>query len=200
MGFESGFDEKIDVIDLIINVLKEHEKKLDELVSRLEEAQAMGAPIRTPKERERREEVPPSSAVVSAALNRWSEFTEKCASAELVAFDADGGHFRVSAVSGGVLYTYEEEIPDMEIRYRKTDGKAHIESIDISSVELVPEAILGRLECGIKLEKNDVEVGLLDGESVNKISFSINPEVAKSWIAYQLGVDEDTIVRGELRA
>ncbi len=27
MGFKSDFDEKIDVIDLIINVLKDHEKK-----------------------------------------------------------------------------------------------------------------------------------------------------------------------------
>jgi len=200
MGFESGFDEKIDVIDLIINVLKEHEKKLDELVSRLEEAQAVGAPAGAPKERERREEVPPSGVAVSAALDRWSEFAERCASAELVAFDADGGRFRVSAVSGGILYTYEEEIPDMEIRYRKTDGKAHIESIDISSVELVPGAIMGRLECGLKLEKNDVEVSLPDGASVNKISFSIDPGVAKSWLAYQLGIDEETIVRGELRA
>lgn len=200
MGFESGFDEKIDVIDLIINVLKEHEKKLDELVSRLEEAQAVGAPVRAQNEREQREEAPPSGVAVSAALDRWSEFAERCASAELVAFDADGGRFRVSAVSGGVLYKYEEEIPDMEIRYRKTDGKAHIESIDISSVELVPGAIMGRLECGLKLEKNDVEVSLPDGASVNKISFSIDPGVAKSWIAYQLGIDEDTVVRGELKA
>ena len=28
--------EKIDVLDLIINVLKEHEKKLDELIGKLE--------------------------------------------------------------------------------------------------------------------------------------------------------------------
>ena len=31
MGIERGFDEKIDVIDLIISVLREHEEKLDEL-------------------------------------------------------------------------------------------------------------------------------------------------------------------------
>ena len=38
-----SFDEKVDVIDLIINVLKEHEKTLDELISRLEEALSRGA-------------------------------------------------------------------------------------------------------------------------------------------------------------
>lgn len=31
-----GYNEKIDMIDLIINVLKEHEKRLDELIFRLE--------------------------------------------------------------------------------------------------------------------------------------------------------------------
>lgn len=31
-----SFTEKIDVMDLIINVLREHEEKLDEIVERLE--------------------------------------------------------------------------------------------------------------------------------------------------------------------
>ena len=32
-----SYTEKIDVLDLLINVLQEHEKKLDALVGRLEE-------------------------------------------------------------------------------------------------------------------------------------------------------------------
>ena len=31
-----SYTEKIDVLDLLINTLKEHERKLDEVVSRLE--------------------------------------------------------------------------------------------------------------------------------------------------------------------
>ncbi|MCW4049122.1 MAG: hypothetical protein NWE89_05230 [Candidatus Bathyarchaeota archaeon] len=31
-----SFTEKVDVLDLIINILQEHEQKLDELVTRLE--------------------------------------------------------------------------------------------------------------------------------------------------------------------
>ena len=31
-----SLSQKVDVLDLIIDVLKEHEKKLDELISRLE--------------------------------------------------------------------------------------------------------------------------------------------------------------------
>jgi len=33
-----SFTEKVDVLDLLINVLKEHEQKLDEITTRLEEA------------------------------------------------------------------------------------------------------------------------------------------------------------------
>lgn len=199
MGFESGFDEKIDVIDLIINVLREHEKKLDELVSRLEEAQTREAPVRLQKEREKREQPPTIGVAVSAVLKRWTEFTERSSSAELVAFDVEEGRFRVSAVSGGELYTYEEDIPDMEIRYRKTDEKAHVESIDISRIELVPAALKGMLDCGLQLEKREVEVSLPNGEFVNKISFYIDPGVAKSWLAYQLEVDDDSVVYGRLK-
>jgi len=31
-----SYTEKLDVLDLLINILREHEEKLDELVSRLE--------------------------------------------------------------------------------------------------------------------------------------------------------------------
>jgi len=31
-----SFTEKIDVLDLLINIIKEHEEKLDELIRRLE--------------------------------------------------------------------------------------------------------------------------------------------------------------------
>jgi len=31
-----SFTEKMDVLDLLINIIKEHEEKLDELISRLE--------------------------------------------------------------------------------------------------------------------------------------------------------------------
>lgn len=204
MGFESGFDEKIDVIDLIINVLKDHEKKLDELVARLEEAMVVEAPAQAPLEREPRQRVKRErrqleGAAVKAALKKWTEFTERCASAELVAFDVDDGFFKVSAMAGSVLYTYEEEIPDMEIRYKKVEERVHIDSIDISSAGLVPSALRGMLDCGLGLDGKEVEVELQDGGSVHKVVYTIEPGTARNWIAYQLAIDEDSIVQGEFR-
>jgi hypothetical protein len=170
----------------------------------MEEAMVSGAPAQKPQEREprqrvKREQEPPESAAVKASLKKWTEFTERCASAELVAFDVDDGFFKVSALASGVLYTYVEEIPDMEIRYKKVDEKVHIDSIDISSASLVPAALRGRLDCGLGLYRKESEVELPDESSVYKVVYTIDPGTAKSWIAYQLAIDEDSIVQGELR-
>ena len=37
-GEKMSFTEKIDVLDMLITILREHEEKLDELVNRLETA------------------------------------------------------------------------------------------------------------------------------------------------------------------
>lgn len=36
-----SFTEKMDVLDLLINIIKEHEEKLDELISRLENTETI---------------------------------------------------------------------------------------------------------------------------------------------------------------
>ena len=195
MGMERGFDEKIDVIDLIINVLKDHEKKLDELVSRLEEAQVTPVEVRAPRESSKQ-----VGAAVTAVLKRWVEFTGRCSGAHLVAFDIADGFFEASAVAGGVVYVYREEIPRMDIQYTKGDEGVHIESIDISKAGLMPAALRGNLDCGLEFEKKEVEVGLPGGRVVHKIIYNVDPGTAKSWLAYQLGVDDSAVIQGSLKA
>ena len=195
MGMERGFDEKIDVIDLIINVLKEHEKTLDELVSRLEEAQATPAEVRAPRE-------PPKQVgvAVTAVLKRWAEFAGRCSGAQLVAFDVADGFFEASAVAGGVVYVYREEIPSLDIQYTRGEGGVHIESIDISAAGLMPVALRGKLDCGLEFDKREVEVEMPGGSVVYKILYDIDPGTAKGWLAYQLGVDDSDVVQGKLKA
>jgi hypothetical protein len=194
MGFDRRFDEKIDVIDLIINVLKEHEKTLDELVSRLEEAQSTRTPVESPKAA-----VAPRSVAVRAVLKNWSEFRRRGEGSDLVAFDTDGGRFKVNAFAGGVLYVYEEEIPGLEIHYKMVDERALIDSIDIGKAELVPAALRGKLDCGIEFTKREIELKQPNGASVHKIIYDIDPETARIWVAYQLEVDEENILHGELK-
>jgi hypothetical protein len=200
MGFESDFDEKIDVIDLIINVLKDHEKKLDELVSRLENTESVEThrhkpPIRTP-EMVVMSGGKPAATVV---LKRWTDFHNQVRSSELVAFDSDEGCFTVSALVGRVIYTYNERVPSMEIEYSRDEGKSRIDGINISRAELIPAAFKGRLDCGLELKMNKYDVSLPDGGIVHKINYFIDPEIARQWLAYQLEVDDDRVVQGELK-
>jgi hypothetical protein len=196
MGIERGFDEKIDVIDLIISVLREHEGKLDELVSRLEEAQVTPVQVRAPQE----PRGPPEQvgAAITAVLKSWADFTGRCSGAKLVAVDVADGFFEASAVAGGVVYVYREEIPSLDIQYTRGDDGVRIESIDISKAGLMPTALKGRMDCGLEFEKRDVEVDLPGGRAVHKILYHIDPGTAKSWLAYQLGVDDSAVVQGRL--
>jgi len=200
MGFKSDFDEKIDVIDLIINVLKDHEKKLDALVSRLENTASLETPGHDPSFRAPEMEVMPGGKpVASVVLKRWTEFHSKARSSELVAFDSEEGRFTVSALARTVIYTYVESIPSMEIEYSGDEGKSRIDGINISRAELIPAAFKGRLDCGLELKMNKYDVSRPDGGIVHKINYFIDPEIAKQWLAYQLGVGDDRVFEGELR-
>ena len=204
MGFERSFDEKIDVIDLIINVLKDHEMKLDELVSRLEgvysappdEAQTEDAPETTAVPRK------PSGSpgpIVTAVLKKWAEFRERSTSATLASFDIVGGVFEATALARGVIHVYREEIPRMTIVYREGEG-AEIEGIDISKPGLIPAALKERLDCGLEFSRRDLETKMGDGRVHHEIVFDIDPGTAKSWIDYQLGIDDSDVIQGSIQA
>ncbi|MBC8224912.1 hypothetical protein H8E65_10005 [Candidatus Bathyarchaeota archaeon] len=205
MGFERNFDEKMDVMDLIINVLKDHESKLDELVSRLESLppHQEGSEEDSEPEYEPQRPVvgPPRQAgpVVTAILKRWTDFRSKCASSRLVAFDTEESVFEVSALAGGVVYVYREEVPSMGITYREDGEGARVEGIDISKPGLMPAALREKLDCGLEFTRRDLETNIDNGRTLHKIVFEIDPVVARSWIAYQLGVDDSDVVQGKLQ-
>jgi hypothetical protein len=203
MGFERNFDEKMDVMDLIINVLKDHETKLDELVSRLESLPTPRAGGADDSEVETKDEPQrpvirsprPAGPAITAVLKRWNDFRLKCEGSLLVAFDTEESVFEVSALVRNVIYVYREEIPRMGITYREDEEGAQIEGIDISKPGLMPAALREKLDCGLEFTRRDLETG----KTLHKIVFEIDPVVAKSWIAYQLGVDDSDVVQGKLQ-
>ena len=207
MGIERNFEDKIDVMDLIINVLKDHETKLDELVSRLENLPLPRAGRADESEAEAEDELPkpvggtPRQAgpVVTVVLKRWADFRLKCASSRLVAFDTEESLFEVSGLAGGVVYVYREEIPSMGITYREGEEGARVEGIDISKPGLIPAALREKLDCGLEFTRRDLETKMDDSRTLHKIIFEIDPMVARSWIAYQLGTDDSDVVQGKLQ-
>lgn len=188
-----SFDEKVDVIDLIINVLREHEKTLDELISKLE-----GALGTTPFPTEAARTVV-GKPTISVLLRKWTDFRERCVEASLVAFDIEDKRFTVSAVKDGVLHSYQEEMPDMKIRFREKEEEVVIDGIDIGSVGLVPTALRGRLECGLEVSVKGTEVNLPGGGAVYKVIYDIDADEARSWLAYQLKVEKKDILQGKVQ-
>jgi hypothetical protein len=85
-------NEKIDVIDLIINVLREHEKTLDTLISKLETT-IDSAPK---KEGESVKQVPPHNKY-SIIVDNWSEF-KRSSKADLAVFNMKDNKLTISAI------------------------------------------------------------------------------------------------------
>jgi len=189
-----GYDEKVDVIDLIINVLRDHEKTLDGLIAKLEEVLSGSAPV--PVAAVKTEVGRPA---VSVVIREWTGFRERCLEANLVTFEIENKRFKVSAVKDGILYCYEEEMPEMEIRYKEEEKKAIIEGIDIRSTELVPTVLRGKLHCGLDISVKGTEVKMPDGVAVYKVLYDIDAEGAKSWLAKQLKTEKKNIIRGKIQ-
>jgi len=195
MGFERGFDEKIDVIDLIINVLKDHEKRMDELISRLEVTQT---PNRALPYRDYRQSSL-SRAIVTIEISKWQDFREKCTTASLITYEIINMGFYVFALVNGIVYNYFEEIPEMEIKYNKKEDKVQIESIDISTADLMQVALRGKLDCGLELSKREYNIEINNEVSMRKISYTIDSNTVKEWLAYQIGIDEKQIIQGKIK-
>ncbi len=189
-----GYDEKVDVIDLIINVLRDHEKTLDGLISKLEDTLAGYAPIPAAAAK-----IEVGKPTISVILHEWTEFRERCFESNLVAFEIEDKQFKVSAVKDGFLYSYQEKIPDMAIRYREKEEKTVIEGIDISSTELMPTVLRGKLSCGLNISVKGTEVKMPDGVAVYKIIYDIDVEETKNWLQKQLKVKKENIIQGKIQ-
>lgn len=191
----SDRDERpFDVLDMIINLLREHEKTLDELIYRVEEALSARAPEPIPP----REPTPPPAGV-SAVLRDWEGFKRRCAYARLLGFVAGDKKFKVTAIAAGVLYVYEEEVPSLKVLYRKEDDEVKIVGVEADDIDLIPKALRRRLDCGLEFGIREVEMGETDGVSARRITWLVKPSAVRDWLAIELRIEPSTIVEGELK-
>lgn len=129
-AFEMSDSEKMNALDFVINVLREHEKNLDILISKLEEiVSELPVAIREiseisekPKEEEKAPAPAPaamvceskgeriSKAPVKIICDDWSDFKEACRKAEIIAFHQNET-LSIKALQGNIIYEYREMIP-----------------------------------------------------------------------------------------
>jgi hypothetical protein len=185
-------DKSFDVLDFIINLLKEHEQTLDNLAERLESI----------AEREALEPLykPPMGGIgVSVVLRRWDEFQRRCTDAELFSFLIDNESLKVTALASGTLNVYSEKLPVVETLYRTEGGKFRFEAMEAEEVDHVVKTLKGTLDCGVELATNVIEVLSKDGSPTRIVSYSVDPQDVREWLCREMGVDPSSVVEGELR-
>jgi hypothetical protein len=188
-----SYDEKVDVIDFIINVLKEHEKNLDAQVARLEDIMASD---RTPQPYQ--ESPKGVSLKVKVTLNKWTEFRPRITKPQMLAFTMTDDGFQVSALKDNTLYVYQEKVPEVSMTIEREGERTTTKGGNFGDLFDNLSLMGGELQCGLPVEHKKVELELPNSCVVQKLIFEIDNEVAKSWLSEQLNVEKSSIMFGTM--
>ena len=186
-------NEKIDVIDLIINVLREHEKTLDTLISKLEVALDS-----TPKKSEENVKQILHYNNFRIIVNNWSEFKERTSKAELAAFNMKDNKLKICVIKESFVYSYIESVSEITMTIEKINDKVMVKGLELSKIEDHPLVFSGRLKCGLNLTHRKTEFNLPDGNIIQKINYELDNGETKNWLVKQLEIKKENIIVGEI--
>lgn len=179
--------DKVEVMDFLINVLKDHEKSLDSLISRAENVLA---------ENEEKLGVNGGSydPSIKIVFKDWSEFKRRLENVELVCFDLVDQVFTVSAKTRQKVYEYRERTPELTLEM-KNDNNILITGSDKMRDDL--SLLNNRLTIGLELSyKKEVAGG--PEENKHKIIYYIDPQYTRKWLSDELSIHQDYIVCGDI--
>jgi len=176
--------DKIDVLDFIINVLKEHEKELSELVDRLEDLL---------KETETKK---PAQKVV-IMISKWEDFKKHAYMPEKVSFKTNE-YLEIKAIKNDRIFAYKELIPRIQLRFRKENGTFVIDRISVRELEHVNVVLSRTLKCGLKGTIAITSYGVVNGSMICELSLKFESENVKNWLSTQLSVKKEAVFEGEL--
>ena len=186
-------NEKIDVLDLIINVLREHEKTLDTLISKLEVALDS-----TPKKSEENVKQILHYNNFRIIVNNWSEFKERTSKAELAAFNMKDNKLKICVIKESFVYSYIESVSEITMTIEKINDKVMVKGLELSKIEDHPLVFSGRLKCGLNLTHRKTEFNLPDGNIIQKINYELDNGETKNWLVKQLEIKRENIIVGEI--
>jgi len=188
-----SFDERVDAVDLILKVLKEHEKNLDTLVSQL--GDNLSQPLSNGSVQIH------NYSKYKAILHKWFEFRDRCMKSDLIAFDIIVDRFQVSAIKNGSLFCYSENVPEMRARAKmeKEGDKVLIEDGGFMTQNDPSYVFNGKLQCGLGVKIRKTTVELPNGDTVHKMLYDIDPGETRLWLENELKTEKKSIVYGEIQ-
>jgi len=106
MSFNPGFQSKIDVLDLLISILKDHEENLSDSIDKMDRILQDKNPV---------SEKEPHHPLAFVDCLRWSGFKRASAGASLVGYRIDiWNEFTVVSVGRRFIFGYSEKLPRSE--------------------------------------------------------------------------------------
>jgi hypothetical protein len=167
--------DKVEVMDFLINVLKDHEKSLDTLISRAEDVI-----VENQNRLESKQPGSPESPPHKIVLKDWQEFRKRLNDVDLVCFDLVNSVFVVSANVGLKIYEYREAVPaDAAVKPREDSHSPTY-----------------RLSIGLDLFSKDVyDDEMEEGEAQ---AYEIEPQYTRGWLSKELCIHQDYIVCGDI--
>jgi len=178
--------DKVEVMDFLINVLKDHEKNLDTLISRAETI------IEDNNSPHNLVNNPPSLRI---KLKDWDEFCDRAVEAELVCFDLVDSTFYCNAITENKIYRYCEETPEITLELNETENNLFLTGINMGKTIKNNISILnGQLSIGLELRSNRIK----DSGEKQKIEYELDVLYTKNWLSRELGIHRDFIVMGNI--
>ena len=202
MESDSGYREKMDALDLIMNALKDHEKRLDEISYRLEQAfeeVKRGEPREVEGAREiQRIETPPRMKAPQVLFSKWSEFKGTCKDGTMVAFEVDENRFHVSVLVDRGVFTYEETLPNTTFKVVEEPSSFSIDKDTLNHIDALDFLIEGKLKCGLTLAITSARTLLKENEYLFELRYGFKPDEVKAFLSRELGVTKNKVVEGKI--
>lgn len=183
-----SYADKVEVMDFLINVLKDHEKSLDQLLNRAEDLiEENNSPRNLAAN-------PPGLKI---SLKDWEEFCDRAVESELICFDLIGSTFYCNAVTETKVYMYQEETPDITLELSEGENNLVLSGLNMGkNLEDSFSLLNGQLSIGLELRAKKIKN---KGEK-HTIQYQLDELYTKNWLSRQLGVHRDFIVCGNIKA
>jgi hypothetical protein len=191
MSGDTEYQSKMDALDLIISVLKDHEKTLDSLIEKLTEL------VGTEGEPQTKEK---AYALGVVEFEDWLDFRGKCKGSELVTFRVESDFLTVEALSKHYLLRYSERFPRIKFHVKKERDEYQIEgytrSVKKTGLKEILSLFGGEFRCGLKIEHKESKIDVNENEFFIDASFELDKEKVKEWLSWELNVPRENIVAG----
>ena len=175
--------DKVEVMDFLINVLKDHEKSLDTLITRAEDV------IEDNQSPQMIAQNPPPLKI---NLRDWEEFKTRAIEAELVCFDMEDSTFLCNAITNKMVYKYTEKAPEVEVQVGD-DQNLVVSGLNPNLDEGLG-CLNGALDIGLELKESKVK----RCEDKNLIIHDLDSLYTRNWLSRQIGIHRDFIVHGNV--